>query len=38
MLVSRANLRERGIPVEILINNAGHGLQGTFLAKGCCRY
>jgi short-subunit dehydrogenase len=26
-----ANLRERGIPVEILINNAGHGLQGTFL-------
>jgi len=26
-----AKLQERGIPVEILINNAGHGLQGTFL-------
>jgi uncharacterized protein len=26
-----ANLRERGIAVEILINNAGHGLQGPFL-------
>jgi short-subunit dehydrogenase len=25
------NLRERGIAVEILINNAGHGLQGPFL-------
>ncbi|NIK01600.1 SDR family NAD(P)-dependent oxidoreductase [Xanthomonas cannabis] len=24
-------LRERGIAVEILINNAGHGLQGAFL-------
>ncbi|WP_222431241.1 MULTISPECIES: SDR family NAD(P)-dependent oxidoreductase [Variovorax] len=26
-----ANLRERAIAVEILINNAGHGLQGAFL-------
>jgi len=26
-----ANLRERAIVVEILINNAGHGLQGPFL-------
>jgi uncharacterized protein len=26
-----ASLRERGIAVEILINNAGHGLQGPFL-------
>ncbi|WP_217902396.1 SDR family NAD(P)-dependent oxidoreductase [Xanthomonas hortorum] len=26
-----SSLRERGIEVEILINNAGHGLQGTFL-------
>lgn len=26
-----AGLRERGIAVEILINNAGHGLQGPFL-------
>ncbi|USJ01135.1 SDR family oxidoreductase [Xanthomonas prunicola] len=26
-----SSLRERGIAVEILINNAGHGLQGTFL-------
>jgi short-subunit dehydrogenase len=26
-----ARLRERGIAVEILINNAGHGLQGPFL-------
>jgi uncharacterized protein len=26
-----ASLRERAIPVEILINNAGHGLQGSFL-------
>ncbi|MCC4635872.1 SDR family NAD(P)-dependent oxidoreductase [Xanthomonas dyei] len=25
------DLRERGIAVEILINNAGHGLQGAFL-------
>ena len=24
-------LRERGIAIEILINNAGHGLQGPFL-------
>jgi hypothetical protein len=24
-------LRERGIPIDILINNAGHGLQGSFL-------
>src|SRR5438876_11652446 len=23
-------LRERGIAIDILINNAGHGLQGTF--------
>ncbi|MFM9926029.1 SDR family oxidoreductase [Variovorax sp. H27-G14] len=26
-----ASLRERGIAVDILINNAGHGLQGAFL-------
>ena len=26
-----ASLRERAIAVEILINNAGHGLQGPFL-------
>jgi short-subunit dehydrogenase len=26
-----SNLRERGIAIEILINNAGHGLQGSFL-------
>src|ERR1700747_1127422 len=24
-------LRERGIAIDILINNAGHGLQGTFV-------
>jgi short-subunit dehydrogenase len=24
-------LRERGVAIDILINNAGHGLQGTFL-------
>lgn len=27
----RQRLRERGIPIDILINNAGHGLQGRFL-------
>ena len=27
----RERLRERGIAIDILINNAGHGLQGAFL-------
>ena len=27
----REQLRERGIAIDILINNAGHGLQGAFL-------
>ena len=29
--VLRERLRERGIAIDILINNAGHGLQGAFL-------